>query len=118
MPPPTQLTLSGMVHPSKQLFAGVGDVAIHPGTGRTPYIDAAIFDGKVWRALDLKDFGFGAGGRNFANSSEIGPLMRQIEQKINSYKGLLVYYDYPGGSARRKYMFRAIPIFTFLQRTY
>lgn len=118
MAPPAQLTLSGVVHPSKQLSAGVGDVAIHPGAGRTPYIDATIFDGKAWRALDLKGFGFGAGGRVFANSSEIGPLMRQIAQKINNCRGLPVYYDYPTGSTRRKYIFRGIPISTFLQRTY
>ena len=76
MHPPTQITLSGNVHPNKPLFAGIGDAAIHPGAARTPYIDATIFDGKAWRALDLKGFGFGAGGRVFAKSSEIGPLMR------------------------------------------
>lgn len=118
MAPPAQLTLSGVVHPSKQLLAGVGDVAIHPGAGRTPYIDAAIFDGKAWRALDLKSFGFGAGGRVFANSSEIGPLMRQIAQKINSCNGLPVHCDYPIGSKRRKYIFRGVPLSMFLQRTY
>lgn len=118
MAPPAQLTLSGVVHPSKKLFSGVGDVAIHPGAGRTQYIDAAIFDGKTWRALDLKGFGFGASGRVFNNSSGIGPLMRQIEQKINSCRGLPVYYDCLIGSVRRKYILRGAPLSTFLQLTY
>lgn len=118
MAPPAQLTLSGVVHPSKNLFVGVGDVAIHPGAGRTPYIDAAIFDGKAWRALDLKGFGFGTSGRVFDNLSGIGPLMRQIAQKINSCRSFPVYYDYPTGSTRRKYIFRGAPFSTSLQRTY
>lgn len=115
MPPPTQITLSGVIHPSKPLFAGIGDVAVHPGAGRTPFIDAAIFDGKAWRALDLQGFGFGVGGRVFANANEIGPLMRQIAQKIKSCQGLPVHYDYPNGSSRRKYLFRGVPFSTFLQ---
>ncbi|MCR8661684.1 hypothetical protein NVV81_04830 [Pseudomonas carnis] len=118
MNPPTQITLSGIVNPRKQPFAGVGDVATHPGAGRTPYIDATIFDGKAWRALDLKGFGFGAGGRVFTSSSEIGPLMRQIAQKINSCKGLPVYYECPFGQDRRKYLFRGVPISTFPQHPY
>lgn len=116
MSSPTQLALSGVVHPRKELFAGVGDVAIHPGSGRTPYIDATIFDGGSWRALDLMGFGFGLGSRVFDHSNEIGPLMRQIASKIISCKGSPVYYDYPAGSKKRKYIYRGISFPSFMQR--
>lgn len=117
MSPPDQLTLSGVVHPRKEVLAGVGDVAIHPGSARTPYIDATIYDGRAWRALDLKGFGFGLGNRAFGNTSGIGPLMRQIASKISKCKGSPVYYDYPTGSKRRKYIYRGIPLSSFMQRT-
>ncbi|HIE2405349.1 TPA: hypothetical protein ACXLAK_006320, partial [Pseudomonas aeruginosa] len=101
MMPPAELVLSGIVRPTKEMLAGIGDVAIHPGSGRTPYIDATIFDGITWRALDLKGFGFSLDNRGFGHSSEIGPIMRQIERKIAGHKGSPVYYDYPANSKRR-----------------
>ena len=115
MPPPVQLVLSGVVHPRKEQLPGVGDVAIHPGSGKTSYIDATIFDGGSWRALDLKGFGVGLGSRAFGYSSDIGPLMRKIASKIISYKNAFVYYDYPADSKRRKYIFRGIPYSSFVQ---
>ncbi|RTT49476.1 hypothetical protein [Pseudomonas aeruginosa] len=109
MMPPAELVLSGIVRPTKEMLAGIGDVAIHPGSGRTPYIDATIFDGITWRALDLKGFGFSLDNRGFGHSSEIGPIMRQIERKIAGHKGSPVYYGYPVNSKRRKYIYRGIP---------
>lgn len=118
MPAPAQLTLSGAVYPSKQVVAGLGDVAIHPGSSRTPYIDATIFDGESWRALDLKGFGFGfgVGSRAFEHASRIGSLMRQIERAIVKRIGHPVYYEYPTGSKRRKYVYRGIPFSSVMQR--
>lgn len=117
MPIPAQLTLSGNVYPSKTTFPKIGDVSIHPGSGRTPFIDAAIFDGRSWRALDLNGFGFSQSGRVFNHSTEIGPLMRQIEQKICNCKGSPVYYDKPAKSTKRKYIYRGISFSSLAQGT-
>lgn len=116
MPLISQLTLSGAVHSSKVLFAAVGDVAIHPGSGRTPFIDATIFDGGSWRAMDLHGFGFRKSDRIFDHPEDIGSLMRQIKRKIISCKGSQVYYDSPAGSKRRKYIYRGIPFASLIQR--
>lgn len=118
MCPHAQLVLSGNVYHRKELSAGIGDVAIHPGSGRTPYIDAAIFDGGAWRALDLKGFGFGPGSRVFGQPDEVGDLMRQIERKIVRCKGASVHYDLPEGSKRRKYIYRGVPFSSFMQRNH
>jgi hypothetical protein len=107
--------LSGVTYSQKKIYAGVGDVAIHPGT-RTSYIDATIFDGGSWRALDLKGFGFDLGGRGFGHPAEIGPLMRQIENKIKGCSGSSVYYDCPAGSKKRRYIYRVVPYSSFTQR--
>lgn len=115
-PAPAQLVLSGVVFPGKRLFVGVGDVTIHPGSGRTPYIDANVFDGVKWRALDLMGFGFNLRSRNFGDSDEIGPLMRQIKNKIEGCKGSIVYYDSPVGSGKRKYIYRGMSYSSFMQR--
>ncbi|KAA1181331.1 hypothetical protein [Photorhabdus heterorhabditis] len=114
MLPTTQLVLSGTVHPSKIPLANIGDVAIHPGAGRTPFIDATIFDGMSWRNLDLNGFGFSKNSRNFDRPQNIGPIMRKIQIKIISCKGSLVYYDYPIGSKKRKYIYQGMtfPSFT------
>ncbi len=112
---PLELALSGKVYPSKQSIPSVGDVAITPGAGRTPYIDAAIFDGSSWRLLDLNGFGYNRQSRVFNHSSEIGSLMRKIEQSIIKCKGLPVYYDFPFGSKKRKFIFRGIP-FSYLRQ--
>ncbi|MDK9422112.1 MULTISPECIES: hypothetical protein [Pectobacterium] len=106
MAPPDKLILSGIVSPRKMHLHRAGDVAIHPGSGGSNYIDATISDGSEWRNLDLNGFGFNAESRRFNNMNEIGPIMRQIENKIKYYKGRPVYYDYPVGSRRRKYIFR------------
>lgn len=115
MDAPVQLVLSGIVHSNKVAFPGVGDVALHPGAGHTPYIDATIFDGRKWRALDLKGFGFGSDSRVFGEPTEIGQLMRQIENKIKQCKGSLVYYESPVGSTKRKYIFRGARLQAFLK---
>ena len=103
---PPQLNLTGNVHSSKVLLASVGDVAIHPGASRTSFIDATVFDGSSWRALDLSGFGLRTGDRIFDHSDAIGPLMRQIKQTITAHRGVTVYYEIPNGSARRKYVYR------------
>ncbi len=101
-----QLALTGRVHPSKTPFAAVGDVAIHPGASRTSFIDATVFDGTTWRALDLRGFGFVRGDRIFDHSDGIGPLMRQIGNAIAARRGAVVYYEIPAGGSRRKYVYR------------
>jgi len=106
--PPPQLTLTGNVHSSQAVFALAGDAAVHPGAGRTSFIDAAIFDGGKWRALDLGGFGFRKGDRGFDHPSEIGAVMRQIAQVIASRRGSTVYYDVPAGGTRRKYVYRCV----------
>ncbi len=106
--PSPQLILTGIVYSLKQVIASVGDAAVHPGASRTSFIDATIYDGSSWRALDLGGFGFGKGARGFDHSAEIGPLMRQISQSIASRKGQTVYYEIPAGGTRRKYCFRGI----------
>ena len=108
--PPSSLILTGNVHPSKPMFALVGDVAIHPGASNTRFIDATIFDGSSWRALDLGGFGFRKGDRVFDSSVEIGPRMRQIEQSIKKCKGANVYYEVPFGSKKRKYVYKGVSI--------
>lgn len=118
MTPPDQLILSGIVSHRKTLSPRAGDVAIHPGSGRNKYIDATIFDGTAWRNLDLNGFGFNAESRRFNNLGEVGPLMRKIENKIKPYKGYFVYYDYPVGSQKRKYIFRGMSFPTFTYPTY
>jgi hypothetical protein len=106
--PPPQLLLTGNVHPSKAAFASMGDAAVHPGAGRTSFIDAAVFDGGSWRALDLAGFGFRKGDRGFDHSAEIGALMRQIAQAIGRHRGATVYYEVPSGGTRRKYVYRGV----------
>lgn len=106
--PPPQLTLTGNVHPSKPAFASVGDAAVHPGASRTSFIDATVFDGRAWRALDLGSFGFRKGDRGFDHSAEIGTLMRQIAQAIADRRGATVYYEVPAGGTRRKYVYRGV----------
>lgn len=106
--PPLQLTLTGNVHSSQAVFASVGDVAIHPGARRTSFIDATVFDGGAWRALDLGGFGFREGDRGFDNSAAIGPLMREIEQSIKRRRGATVHYEVPAGGKRRKYVYRGV----------
>lgn len=105
---PPQLILTGKVHPSKMAFASVGDVAIHPGASRTSYIDATVFDGSSWRELDLVGFGFRKGDRGFDHSTEIGTLMRRIEQSIARCRGATVHYEIPAGGKRRKYVYRGV----------
>lgn len=113
--PPPQLTLTGNVHPSKVLFATAGDVAIHPGVGRTSFIDATVFDGASWRALDLGGFGFRKGDRGFNHSAEIGALMRQIGQAVSGQRGATIHYEIPAGGTRRKYVYRGISLASVLQ---
>lgn len=105
---PPQLMLTGIVHPSKPAIASVGDAAVLPGARRTSFIDATIFDGDSWRALDLDGFGVRKGDRGFDHSAEIGALMRQISQSIASRKGQMVHYEVPAGGTRRKYVYRGI----------
>ncbi|PHM44958.1 hypothetical protein [Xenorhabdus miraniensis] len=71
MPPTTQLVLSETVYPSKISRSNIGDVAIHPGAARTTFIDATIFDGKLWRDLDLNRFGFSKNSMNFDRPQSI-----------------------------------------------
>jgi hypothetical protein len=106
--PSAQLTLSGKVHHSQGVFASVGDVAIHPGARRTTYIDATIFDGGEWRALDLGGFGFRKSDRIFSQADPVGPLMRQIEQSIGRRRGATVHYEVPAGGKNRKYVYRGM----------
>jgi hypothetical protein len=106
--PPPQLTLTGNVHPCKAAFASVGDAAVHPGASRTSFIDATVFDGGTWRALDLGGFGFQKGDRGFDHSAEIGALMRQITQAIGRRRGATVYYEVPPSGKRRKYVYRGV----------
>lgn len=113
--PLPQLTLTGNVYPSKMAFASVGDVAIHPGATRTSFIDATVFDGATWRALDLGGFGVRKGDRGFDHSGEIGAVMRQIAQTIAGYRGAPVHYEIPASGKRRKYVYRGIPLGFALQ---
>lgn len=113
--PPSQLTLTGNVHPSKVALALVGDVAVHPGASRTSFIDATVFDGASWRALDLGGFGFRKGDRGFEHSAEIGSLMRRIAQAIAGRRGATVHYEIPAGGTRRKYVFRGVSFASLLQ---
>lgn len=106
--PPPQLILTGNVHPSKVVFASPGDVAIHPGASRTTFVDATVFDGSTWRALDLGGFGFRKGDRGFDSSADIGPLMRRIEQSITRCRGATVYYEVPVNGKKRKYVYRGV----------
>jgi len=112
---PPQLTMTGRVHPSKIPFASVGDVAIHPGASRTSFIDATVFDGTSWRALDLSGFGFRKGDRNFDHSDGVGPLMRRIGQTIAARRGAVIYYEIPAGGSRRKYVYRGVSLASILQ---
>lgn len=107
--PSPQLTLSGKVHPTQAVFASVGDVAIHPGVRRTNFIDANIFDGSDWKALDLGGFGFRKGDRIFDQTDLIGRLMGQIKQSIERRKGATVHYEVPAGGKNRKYVYRGMP---------
>lgn len=116
--PPSQLTLTGKVHSSQGVFASAGDVAIHPGVRRTSYIDAAIFDGLMWRALDLGGFGFRKRDRVFGQPVQVGPLMRQIEQSIGRCRGAPVHYEVPSGGKNRKYVYRGRPLPSFFQGAY
>lgn len=112
--PPPQLTLTGNVHPSKVAFASAGDAAVHPGASRTSFIDASVFDGGSWRALDLGGFGFQKGDRGFDHSAEIGALMRRISQAIAERIGATVHYEIPSGGTRRKYVYRGASIASLL----
>lgn len=111
--PPPQLILTGSVHPSKTPFASAGDVAIHPGASRTSFIDATVFDGSSWRALDLSGFGFRKGDRGFDHSAGIGALMRRIEQAIAGRRGATVYYVIPAGGKTRKYVYQGASFSSF-----
>lgn len=113
--PPPQLILTGNVHPTKVAFASAGDVAIHPGASGTSFIDATVFDGASWRALDLGGFGFRKGDRGFDHSAEIGALMRQIAQAIERCRGATVHYENPGSGRRRKYVYRGVSLASVLQ---
>lgn len=104
--PPTQLTLSGNVHDSKEISAAAGDVAVRPGSNRTQYIDAVIFDGNSWRVLDLAGFGFVKTDRVFYQPSDVGLLIRQISQVISKRKGSPVHYDTLAGRKMRMYIYR------------
>ena len=106
--PPPQLTLTGNVYPSKAIIASVGDVAVHPGASRTAFIDATVFDGGFWRALDIGGFGFRKGDSGFDDLVDIGPLMRRIEQSIERCRGATVHYEVPAGGKNRKYVYRGI----------
>ncbi|PTB95297.1 hypothetical protein C9993_10320 [Marinobacter sp. Z-F4-2] len=112
---PSELTLTGKIHPSKAWPALPGDVAIHPGASRTTFIDATVFDGDAWRALDLGGFGFRKGDRGFDSSVEIGPLMRRIKQSIARCGGHIVYYEVPAGGKNRKYVYRGVSWASFSQ---
>ncbi|WP_426428592.1 hypothetical protein [Pseudomonas palmensis] len=113
--PPSQIVLSGAAHSAKVLFPNVGDVAVHPGPGRTKYIDATIYDGDSWRVLHLKSFGFGSGSRVYCEPHQIGPIMRDIQNKIISCRGGVVYHEIPFGEKKHKYVYRGAPISSFLQ---
>jgi hypothetical protein len=112
--PPPQLTLTGNVHHLKVAFASVGDAAVHPGASRTSFIDATVFDGGSWRALDLGGFGFGKRDRGFDHSAEIGVLMRRITQAITGRRGAMVHYEIPSGGKRRKYVYRGASLASLL----
>lgn len=110
------LTLTGIVHSSKVLLPSVGDVAIHPGAGRTSYIDATIFDGSSWRALDLNGFGVMSGERTFERSDVIGLKMRRIKEKIEARRGGVVRYEAPASGSKRKYVYRGASIASMFRR--
>ena len=107
--PSPQLILSGEVHHSQVVFASVGDVAIQLGARRTTFIDATIFDGGEWRALDLGGFGFRKGDRIFGQHDLVGPLMRQIDQSIARCRGATVHYEVPAEGKNRKYVYHGRP---------
>jgi len=113
--PPSQIVLSGVAYSAKESSASIGDVAVHPGARGTKYIDATIYDGSSWRVLYLKSFGFGSGSRVFCEPHQIGPIMRNIQSKIISCKGGMVYHDIPIGDKTRKYIYRGISFSSFLQ---
>jgi len=112
---PSQIVLSGTAHSAKVLSPHVGDVAVHPGPRGTKYIDATIYDGNSWRVLYLKSFGFGSGSRVYCEPREIGPIMRNIQNKITSCEGGMVYHDIPFGDKTRKYIYRGASPSSFLQ---
>lgn len=109
---PQSLVISGVVFHGKTPFGSIGDVRLHPGANRTPYIDAYIFDGLAWRNLDLNSSGNTS--RTFGGSGEIGAVMRAAEAVVKQRKGMPVYYERPSSGKRSRYVFRGVPLSTFL----
>ena len=104
---PLQIILSGIVHHGYKGNASAGDVSIHPGEKRKPFIDAYIHDGRQWRALDLASFGITS--RKFESEHEKGPLMRKAESAVKKFADSPVHYECPEGSSRRKYRLKNTP---------
>lgn len=104
---PPQIILSGTVHDGYKGMAPVGDVSIHPGERRKPFIDAYIHDGRKWRALELASFGITK--RKFESEAEKGPLMRSAESAVKKFAGSPVHYECPEGGSRRKYRLKNTP---------
>jgi hypothetical protein len=109
---PQQLIISGVVLDSINSFASIGDVRLHPGANRTGYIDGYIFDGRQWRSLDLKSFG--SISRSFGSPGEVGPIMRKIASKVAECKAMPVYYELTNSGKKSRYVFRGVPMSTFL----
>lgn len=107
-----QLTITGAVYHSRPLVASIGDVCIHPGANRTRYIDGYVYDGRAWRKLDLKSFGYQV-ARLFDESGEVGFLMRGIEAILIRHKGAPVYYEKVGRGS--SYVFRGLSFSSFFR---
>lgn len=108
---PQQLTISGVVLSGKPLFASIGDVRLHPGANRTPFIDAYIFDGQKWRSLDLASLGRVT--RTFDGAGEIGAVMRNAASVVSSHKGMPVHYERTPTGKKSRYVFRGVSFTPF-----
>lgn len=113
---PQQLIISGIISDNSNFLASSGDVRLHPGSNRTGYIDGYIFDGQIWRSLDLRSFG--SISRAIGVSRQAGPVMREIASQVIRCKGMAVYYELVPPAKKRRYVFRAPSASTFLAPRY